>query len=137
MDLREIVLDALRQRSKSITWLAVRLAQRDICSEGTVYRWLAGKGDARGRVVGAALEELGIPVGNFGIEWGSVRVDDTVVVCRVGSETWFKGSWRVVHGTRQSAEISASERLKYLTGSRRQPNLVQRPSGSGTASDDH
>ena len=135
--MREIVLDALRQRNKSITWLAVRLSQRDVCSEGTVYRWLGGKGDARGRVVGAALEELGIQIGNFGIEWGSVRVDDTVVVCRVGSETWFKGSWRVVHGTRQSAEISASERLKYLTGANRSTNLVKRPSGSGTDSGAH
>lgn len=135
--MREIVRDTLKQRGKSTTWLARRMYERGACSEATIYRWLSGRGDACGRVIGVVLDELGIEVGNFGIEWGTVRLGDTVVVCRVGSETWFKGSWRVVHGTKQSAEISASERLKYLTGASRSHILSPGASGSGAAKPEH
>ncbi len=70
---------------------------------------------SRAEVVRLALEQID----NYG-DWGTVRVGDDVVVCRVGSPQWDTGSFRVVAaGGRECAEKSRVERLQYLTSNRR------------------
>lgn len=137
MDLREIVLDALTQQRRSVTWLAAKLERRGHCSASTVHRWLSGRGDVRSTVAGTALELLGVQIGEIGVDWGTVRNGDDVVVCRVGGHTWNTGSWRVVHGTRKMAETFRSERLKALTAASRSTNLPAGPSRSGVQSGGH
>jgi hypothetical protein len=115
MDIRAIVLERLQERGLSRYWLAQQL-HRDGVAPGTVYRWLAGKGDTTATVAGLALEALRVSVSSDRDVWGTVRTADGVTVCRVGSAAWNTGTYRVVHGTRENAEKSRSERLKYLTG---------------------
>ena len=48
-------------------------------------------------------------------EWATVRIDDSVQVCRVDSLTWSRGTYRVMHpGGRASADKACAERLQYL-----------------------
>lgn len=115
MDIRALVLERLKERGLSRYWLAERLERVGV-APGTVYRWLSGKGDTTATVAGLALDALSISFDSVKDVWGTVRTSVGVVVCRVGSAEWNTGTWRIVHGSRENAEKSRSERLKYLTG---------------------
>lgn len=115
MDIRALVLERLKERGHSRYWLAERLERVGV-APGTVYRWLSGKGDTTATVAGYALDALRVQLDSDADTWGTVRIGSTVVACRVGSTEWEQGTFRVVSGSRENAEKSRSERLKYLTG---------------------
>jgi hypothetical protein len=70
---------------------------------------------SRAEVIVRALEAL-----DHHDQWGTVRIGETVVVCRVGSLQWKRGSYRVIAaGGKKSAEKSLIERVQYLTSARR------------------
>jgi len=114
VDIRALVIEKLTSSNRSRYWLAERLHSDGICSRNTIYRWLGGETDVMTRVAGAALDALELTLDDPRAIWGTVRVDGTVVACRVGSAQWLQGSWRQVEGSRESAEKSCSQRLQYL-----------------------
>lgn len=70
---------------------------------------------SRSEVMRRALKAL-----DHNDQWGTVRLRDTVVTCRVGSLQWRTGTYRVIAaGGRQCAEKSRIERVQYLTSHRR------------------
>lgn len=119
VDIRALVVEKLAITGRSRYWLAERLHSDGVCSRNTIYRWLGGETDVMTRVAGAALDVLELTLDDPGAIWGTVRIDRTVVACRVGSPQWLQGSWRQVEGSQQSAEKSCSQRLDYLTRSSR------------------
>ncbi len=118
VDLRELVLARLKQRGLSRYWLASRLAAKGV-KRSTVYRWLAGTGDVMSTVAGLALTELEVDLASRFDQWATVRIGDSVVACLVGSTDWERGTFRIVHPDRWSAEKARSERLEYLRKSNR------------------
>jgi len=114
VDLRELVKERMRQRGLSHYWLAERLAPKGV-PKRTLYRWLAGKGDTSATVAGLALAELEVELASRHDTWATVRIGDDVVICLVGSRDWDRGSFRVVHGDRLTAEKSRCQRLQALT----------------------
>jgi hypothetical protein len=115
VDIRALVIEKLTSTGRSRYWLAERLHSDGVCARNTIYRWLAGEGDVMTRVAGAALEALDLTLDDPKAIWGTVRIDQTVVACRVGSAQWLQGSWRQIEASRESAEKSRSQRLDYLT----------------------
>ena len=122
MDIRGVVIDALADQRRSRHWLARRMSDAGICSESTVYRWLRGEGDIGASIAGEALSICGVTIGTRSEVWGTVRTPDGVAVCRVGGALWMRSSYRVAVGTRESAEISRSQRLQGLTRAGRLDN---------------
>lgn len=114
VDIRALVIEKLTSRGRSRYWLAERLHSDGICSRNTIYRWLGGETDVMTRVAGAALDALELTLDDPMAIWGTVRVDKTVVACRVGSAQWLQGSWREVSGTKNDAERAVTRRTEYI-----------------------
>lgn len=114
VDIRALVVEKLTSSGRSRYWLAERLHSDGVCSRNTIYRWLAGETDVLTRVAGAALDALELTLDDPKAVWGTVRVDGTVVACRVGSAQWLHGSWRETAGTKENAELAAQRRTAYI-----------------------
>jgi hypothetical protein len=106
-----MVTAKMAERKVSRYWLARRLVARKICGQRVVYRWLSGESDTTLTIAEAAMEELGILVVDVNAQWATVKTDNDIVVCTVGSPEWQLGSWRVIHGTREDAERGRAMRL--------------------------